>query len=165
MKVAVMTGTTHNPFDESHTGELLEGKLHEQFLWGGAGNGPRSYSVSRQSLTRPPAVSPDGQPVQRTKGVPQGSVIGPVMLNLFMTYAFDEWMKREHPKNPFSRYADDAVAHCQSEAEAKRLLAAIDKRLKECMLENASREIWHRVLQRQQSSEEVSQDGLYVLGV
>jgi hypothetical protein len=52
-----------------------------------------------------------------------------------MTYAFDEWMKREHPKNPFSRYADDAVAHCQSEAEAKRLLAAIDKRLKECLLE------------------------------
>jgi hypothetical protein len=32
-------------------GELLEGKPHEQFLWGGAGNGPRS-SVPRQSLTR-----------------------------------------------------------------------------------------------------------------
>jgi retron-type reverse transcriptase len=36
-------------------------------------------------------------------------------------------MKREYPKNPFSRYADDAVAHCRSEAEAKRLLASIDK--------------------------------------
>jgi hypothetical protein len=44
VKVAVMTAPTHNPFDESHSGELLEGKLHEQFLgcvWGGgAGNGP-----------------------------------------------------------------------------------------------------------------------------
>ena len=32
-------------------GELLEGKLHEQFLWGGAGNG-RESSAPRQSLTR-----------------------------------------------------------------------------------------------------------------
>jgi RNA-directed DNA polymerase len=82
-----------------------------------------------------PAVSPDGAPVQRGTGVPQGSVIGPVLMNLFMTYAFDEWMKREHPQNPFARYADDAVAHCRSESEAKALLAAIDERLKECKLE------------------------------
>ncbi len=52
MKVAAMTATTHNPFDESHAGELLEGKPPEQFLWGGAGNGLRSCSVPRQSLTR-----------------------------------------------------------------------------------------------------------------
>jgi hypothetical protein len=41
VKVTVMTATTHNPSDESHTGELLEGKPPEQFLWGGAGNGPQ----------------------------------------------------------------------------------------------------------------------------
>jgi len=31
-------------------GELLEGKPHEQFLWGGAGNG--LFEVPRQSFTR-----------------------------------------------------------------------------------------------------------------
>ena len=33
-------------------GELLEGKPHEQFLWGGAGNGRGETSVPRQSFTR-----------------------------------------------------------------------------------------------------------------
>ncbi|HWB82587.1 MAG TPA: hypothetical protein VG675_00465 [Bryobacteraceae bacterium] len=52
MKVAAVTETTHNPLDESHTGELLAGKPPEQFLWEGVGNGPRTCSVPRQSLTR-----------------------------------------------------------------------------------------------------------------
>jgi RNA-directed DNA polymerase len=82
-----------------------------------------------------PAVSPDGQTVQRAKGVPQGSVIGPVMMNLFMHYTFDAWMQREYPHVPFARYADDAVAHCRSESEANALLGVIGERLKACKLE------------------------------
>ncbi|MHB1815315.1 MAG: hypothetical protein ACYCUE_10915 [Steroidobacteraceae bacterium] len=47
-----MTTPTHNPFDESHSGELLAGKPPEQFLWGGAGDGPGPTPAPRQSLTR-----------------------------------------------------------------------------------------------------------------
>ena len=60
----------------------------------------------------------------REKGTPQGSPISPVFANLFMHYAFDRWMDREFPACPFERYADDVIAHCKTEGQAKRLLAA-----------------------------------------
>ena len=76
-----------------------------------------------------PMQMPDGTMVAREKGTPQGSPISPLLANLFMHYAFDQWMAREHPGCPFERYADDIVAHCDSEEQARRLLAAIADRL------------------------------------
>ena len=51
------------------------------------------------------------------------------MANLFMHYAFDRWMGREFPGCRWERYADDIVAHCDSEAQARQLQAAIAERL------------------------------------
>ena len=51
------------------------------------------------------------------------------MANLFMHYAFDRWMDREYPGCPFERYADDVVVHCNTEAQARSLRAAIARRL------------------------------------
>src|SRR5664279_5229965 len=48
-----------------------------------------------------------------------------------MHYAFDAWMAREHPGIQFERYADDAVVHCVTEAQAKRLVVAIGNRMAE----------------------------------
>jgi len=76
-----------------------------------------------------PMQMPDGTLVAREKGTPQGSPISPLLANLFMHYAFDRWMDREHPGCPFERYADDIVAHCDTEVQARRLRAAIADRL------------------------------------
>jgi retron-type reverse transcriptase len=48
-----------------------------------------------------------------------------------MHYAFDKWMGKTFPHAPFERYADDAVIHCRTRAEAEAILAALDKRMKE----------------------------------
>jgi len=76
-----------------------------------------------------PMVMPDGTIVPREKGTPQGSPISPILANLFMPYAFDTWMDREFPGCPFERYADDIVAHCDTEERARILRAAVAKRL------------------------------------
>ena len=44
-------------------------------------------------------------------------------------------MERNFPDNPFARYADDAVVHCRSEAQARYLKARLERRLCECKLE------------------------------
>ena len=46
---------------------------------------------------------------KRTVGTPQGGVISPLLANLFLHYAFDQWMGRAHRFTPFERYADDSV--------------------------------------------------------
>jgi RNA-directed DNA polymerase len=85
-------------------------------------------------LTAPMQMT-DGTLVPREKGTPQGSPISPVLANLFMHYAFDRWMDREQPGCPFERYADDIVAHCDSEEQAQNLRAAIADRLEALGLE------------------------------
>ncbi len=82
-----------------------------------------------------PGQQGDGTLVERDRGTPQGGVISPLLANLFLHYAFDKWMQRNYPHNPFERYADDVIAHCNSEAEANNLKEAIRQRLLECKLE------------------------------
>ena len=82
-----------------------------------------------------PVQLEDGSVVNRGIGTPQGSVISPLLANLFLHYAFDEWMRRNHPNIAFERYADDIIVHCKSERQAKWIKSVIEKRLRECKLE------------------------------
>jgi RNA-directed DNA polymerase len=56
--------------------------------------------------------------ITQTKGVLQGSVIGPILANLFLHYVFSKWMDINHPEISFERYADDSVSHCMVENQA-----------------------------------------------
>jgi RNA-directed DNA polymerase len=82
-----------------------------------------------------PIAMPDGQVAERDRGTPQGSAVSPVLANLFMHYAFDKWLEREFPVVDFERYADDAVVHCATEQQARKVLAALEERMAEVGLQ------------------------------
>ncbi len=82
-----------------------------------------------------PMQHTDGTLEERAKGTAQGSVISPVLSNLFLHYVFDSWMSRTYKNTPWCRYADDGLLHCKTEHEAKQMLIAINERFKECKLE------------------------------
>ena len=79
--------------------------------------------------------SKDGKEIPRMAGTPQGGVISPLLANLFMHYAFDEWMRRNYPYCPFERYADDTVIHCKTEKQARFILDKVKERMAQCRLE------------------------------
>ena len=77
----------------------------------------------------------DGTIVARAKGVPQGSVIGPILANLYLHYCMDSWLNKVYPNCPFERYADDAIIHCLTKYDGIRIMKSLEERLKECGLE------------------------------
>jgi group II intron reverse transcriptase/maturase len=76
----------------------------------------------------------EGNMKQRTKGTPQGGVISPVLANMFLHFVFDKWMAKHYASNPFERYADDVIVHCNSLQKAEQLLEQIRKRMEDCGL-------------------------------
>jgi group II intron reverse transcriptase/maturase len=82
-----------------------------------------------------PIYTTEGSVEYKDEGSPQGSVISPLLANLFMHHAFDDWVRRNYSYIQFERYADDMVVHCKSRKQAEMILSVIKKRLKECHLE------------------------------
>jgi retron-type reverse transcriptase len=85
-----------------------------------------------------PFETTDGERLPRERGTPQGGLVGPILMNLFMHYTFDAWMTRTNPSCPFARYADDAVVHCRTREQAEEVMRSIASRLRAKMTFRAS---------------------------
>ena len=80
--------------------------------------------------------SEEGNIHRQTAGTPQGSVISPLLANIYLHYALDEWVEHERRSRPngdaiMVRYADDIVLGFQHKTEAERYLIALRERLAE----------------------------------
>jgi RNA-directed DNA polymerase len=108
-----------------------------------------------------PMQMSSGELVARDSGTPQGGVVSPLLANLFLHYAFDLWVRRNMPRVPFCRCADDGLLHCKSRKQAEYVMARIRRRLKECGLDihpQKSRIVYCKDANRTEDHEEVCFD-------
>jgi group II intron reverse transcriptase/maturase len=78
-------------------------------------------------------VSEDGEWSETKAGSPQGSVISPLLSNVYLHYVFDlwiEWWRKNHARGDVVvvRYADDFVIGFQHRYEAQRCLEELQQR-------------------------------------
>ncbi|MGH7118202.1 MAG: group II intron reverse transcriptase/maturase [Acetobacteraceae bacterium] len=84
-------------------------------------------------------VLEDGTVTVSDRGTGQGSVISPLLANIYLHYVLDLWAKRWRRREATGdmiivRYADDVVAGFEHEADARRFLDAMRTRLEEFAL-------------------------------
>src|SRR3954468_20384673 len=85
-------------------------------------------------------ISEDGQWSETTVGVPQGSVISPLIANVYLHYVFDLWVEVWRQKVAVDdvivvRYADALVVGFENRADAERFREAFQERLAKFSLE------------------------------
>ena len=74
------------------------------------------------------------------EGVPQGGSLSPLLSNIYLHYALDQWFERVFRRQCrgeayYFRYADDFVSCFQYREEAERFLEEMERRLKKFNLE------------------------------
>jgi RNA-directed DNA polymerase len=79
-------------------------------------------------------VQTPGGTVQDELGSPQGSIVSPVIANVFLHVVLDQWFTtivRQHCRGycALIRYADDSIALFEFEEDARRFMRVLPKRL------------------------------------
>lgn len=79
-------------------------------------------------------VLEDGRWTLSEEGTPQGNLISPVLANIYLHYAFDQWAHQWRKRNArgdmiIVRFADDFVVGFEHQAEAERFKAELAERL------------------------------------
>jgi len=79
-------------------------------------------------------VMEEGRWIESEQGTPQGSVISPILANVYLHYVLDLWVDQWRRKKAVGdviivRYADDAVLGFQYRKEAARFLEELRERL------------------------------------
>jgi len=82
----------------------------------------------------------DGMLIQTDKGTPQGSILSPILANIYLHYVLDEWFETMVKPNvkghcELVRYADDFICLVQYEHEAKRIEIGLRNRFNKFGLE------------------------------
>jgi RNA-directed DNA polymerase len=85
------------------------------------------------------SVLEDGIVTVSDKGTGQGSVISPLLANLYLHYVFDLWAERWRRREAAGdmiivRYADDLIVGFEHESDARRFLDEMRERLQEFAL-------------------------------
>jgi group II intron reverse transcriptase/maturase len=85
-------------------------------------------------------VSEDGEWSKTVVGTPQGAVISPLLANIYLHYALDQWVKwwrghRARGEVYIVRYADDFVMGFQYRSDAEQFQAELKERLAKFGLE------------------------------
>jgi group II intron reverse transcriptase/maturase len=85
-------------------------------------------------------VLEDGTWTQQEVGTPQGGSASPLLANLYLHYAFDQWVQQWRRKKALGevivvRWADDFIVGFERQSEAERFLGELKERLRKFGLE------------------------------